>query len=815
MEEQTKKIDMQVSGMHCATCALTVEKSLGSTPGVSSSSVNLATGKASVEYNPGVASFPDLVASVEKSGYSVVQNSIIVHIGGMMCASCVQTVSNALKSLPGVISADVNIGTEKAYIKYYPSLTEIKDIKKAITNTGYTYLGTDDEPDKLEEKAHQAELAQTLKKVVIGFLVSILLVGIMLIPSYDMFILSFVQFVIATPVLFWLAYPIFRAATGAIRNKTLNMDTMYAMGIGISYIASVLGTFSVVDDVNFMLYDTSLMLASFLMLGRYLESRAKARTSSAIKALMKLQSDEASVIREGIEMKLAIEDVVIGDIILMRAGERIPTDGIIRSGTGYADESMVTGEPLGVSKSVGDEVIGGTLFTSGSVQYEASRVGSDTMLARIIRLVDEAQGSRPPVERLADNVVKWFIPIILSIAIISSAIWYFIIGMNPGFSIQIFIAVIVVACPCALGLATPTAVTVGIGRGAELGILIRNGSVLEVANRINLALFDKTGTITTGKPAVTDFDTFIGNSSLLLSMAVSLENLSDHPLAKAIISKGESLNIKPVDVTEFESIPGMGLSGVVAGGVVHLGNREFLLSSGVPISETEDALITKRENEGKTSVLVSRDLQILGLISIADIIRPEAANCVSLLKEMGIRSGMVTGDNKITADAVAGLTGIESVFARVLPDGKEMEVSKIQKTGEIVAFIGDGINDAPALARSDTGIAIGSGTDVAVESADIVLVKDDLIRVPAAIQLARKVMGRIRLNLFWAFAYNVILIPLAAGIFYPVIVFRPEYGAFAMAFSSVTVVTLSLLLKSYTPPALKYALKQTEKNSEK
>lgn len=800
--DKLKKIDMKIDGMHCATCAITVEKSLALTPGVKSSSVNFATGKASVEYDSKTASLKDLVSSVDKSGYSVIPDSITIRIGGIRCVSCAQTVSKALTSLEGVISAEVNTGTEMAYIKYNPALSNIKDMQRAIEDTGFQFLGTNKVSTDTEDDIRKAELSSMLIKIVIGFIVSAILMAIMFIHSLDHFVMSLLEFLITTPFLIWLAYPIFYAAKGALRNGTLNMDVMYAMGIGVAYFSSVLGTFSIIPDSNFLLYDTSLMLASFLMLGRYLEARAKGRTSTAIKALFKLQSDEASVIRGDLEKKISINEVIIGDIILMRPGERIPTDGIVKSGSGYVDESMITGEYIAVLKSSDDEVIGGTLLNSGSFQYEATRIGADTTLARIIRLVEEAQGSHPPVQRLADYVVKWFIPVVLCIALFSSACWYFILGKDFSFSIQVFISVVVVACPCALGLATPTAVTVGIGRGAELGILIRNGTVLEIADSTSLALFDKTGTITTGKPVVTNVDPISGDSNSLLLIAASLEKLSDHPLGNAILNKAESLEIKPAHVTGFGSIPGKGLSGEVLGKNVVLGNHDYLLSCGVNIKESDLSLITSREQEGKTAVLVSCDMELIGVISIADQIKQEAASCVSTLKNMHIKSGLLTGDNQITANTVAEKIGIDTILARILPDGKDQEVLRLQKTGEKVAFIGDGINDAPALARSDIGIAIGSGTDVAIESADIVLIKDNLMNVPAAIQLARKVMSRIKLNLFWAFAYNLILLPLAAGIMYPVILFRPEYGALAMAFSSVTIVTLSLLLKGYTPPAL-------------
>lgn len=802
MENKLTKIELQVGGMHCAICAHTVEKALLSTPGVKKAEVNLSTEKVQLEYDSTKTTLSDLTKTVQKSGFSIAAEKVSVKVGGMACASCAQTLTRALLHQNGIITADVNLSLEKANIFYIPSLIDVDKIRDIITGTGFKFLGTDSDLLKEQEKERTRELNLQLYKIIIGFSVSLLLMGMMFFTPYDMQTIAYLQLFITTPVLIWLAAPIFKAAYGALQTISLTMDVMYAMGIGVAYGASILGTFSIIFDQSTLFYETTLMLTAFLMLGRFLEAKAKGKTSSAIKALMGLETDSASVIRDGNEITIPVQDVTIGDLIQMRPGLRIPVDGIVISGSSYVDESMVTGEPLPVHRTPDMEVIAGTLVTTGAFIYEATRIGEDTMLARIIRLVEEAQGSRPPVQRLADKAVTWFIPVVLTVAILAFLYWLLIRGMDIRFSLQTLIAVLVVACPCALGLATPTAVTVGIGRGAEYGILIRNGSVLEMADKITLALFDKTGTVTLGKPVVTDIDTFTGNPELLLSIAASLEFLSEHPIGKAIREKTDEMGIEPTVVTHFETISGSGLKGVVAGDNVYLGTQDFILSTGCSISEEDISLITRREKEGKTTVIISRDNITLGMISISDLVKPDADLCVRVLQEMGIRLGMVTGDNEITARSVAEIIGIEQVHARILPEGKEQEVKRLQKSGDKVAFIGDGINDAPALARADTGIAIGSGTDVAIESADIVLVRDSLLHIPASIQLARKVMNRIKLNLFWAFIYNIILIPLAAGVLYPFIVFRPEYGAFAMAFSSVTVVSSSLLLKYYVPPAL-------------
>ncbi|PWR71499.1 heavy metal translocating P-type ATPase [Methanospirillum lacunae] len=800
-DEKKKKIELAISGMHCASCAINLEKGLSSADGVSNAQVNFGTGKAVVEFNPAITDHATLTKEVEKSGFGVINEQVTIRIGGMTCAICAQTIETALKKLDGVITATVNLGSERAYVTYNPYVVTLFQMRDAITKAGYQYLGTDKEGTlKTGDNGLQADLHDKLTRVIAGFAISAILMALMAAPKDLMYPLIYLQFLIATPAFFWLGMPIFRAAFTSLKNRTLNMDVMYAMGTTVAYLASVLGTFGIVLDMSYILYETAIMLTSFLMLGRYLETRAKGRTSSAIQSLVRLQADTAAVIRDKEEIRVPIEDVIVGDMVVIRPGDRIPVDGSVISGSSFVDESMVTGEPLPVEKLQGDEVVAGTLATSGSLTFQARRIGADTMLSRIIRLVEDAQGSKPSVQRIADTAVTWFIPVVLVIAIGAFFFWFFVADAGLQFALQTLIAILVVACPCALGLATPTAITVGVGRGAELGILIRNGESLEISDRLTTVLFDKTGTLTQGKPVVTDIDVFTGSRPLLLSYVAALEHLSTHPLGEAIISKASEEGIEPVDVNQFTYLPGKGLMGEIAGGIIRAGNQHFIIEAGVPVESDANHKIIKRQEEGKTTILVSRDQQLLGLISVADSVKPSASSAIAELRQMHISSGMVTGDNQRTAQAVGQMVGIDRVIANVLPDEKEHEVSRLQQQKEVVAFVGDGINDAPALTRADTGIAIGSGTDVAIESADIILVRDEITDAVAAIQLARKVMGRIRLNLFWAFAYNIILIPLAAGLFYPVIIFRPEYGALAMALSSVTVVSLSLLLRKYTPP---------------
>ncbi|MDD1723512.1 MAG: heavy metal translocating P-type ATPase [Methanospirillum sp.] len=802
MRPDLQSIELTISGMHCAMCALSLEKGLNNTPGVNKASVNLGTGKAAIEYDHSVVDPGALVRVVKETGFEVVPEGVRIRVGGMTCVMCAKTIEGALISLNGIISAKADPGNDQVYVTYIPSVLSMEDIKKAIEDTGYTYLGTGEKENLLEDEIFRTDLSDKRNRVIIGFSISAILMLEMFIPAHDTLLFMYLQFIIATPAFFYLGYPIYRASFVSLKNRMLNMDVMYGMGISIAYIASVLGTFGIVLDRTYIFYSTAIMLTSFLMLGRYLEARAKGRTSGAIKALIRLQPDFTSVIEDDSEIRRPTDEVKTGDLILVRPGERIPVDGVIVSGTSYIDESMITGEPVPVEKSKGTRVIGGTILTTGSITFQAEKVGSDTVLARIIRMVREAQNSRPHVQKIADKVVSWFIPVVLTISVLAFLYWYFIAGMGFQFALQTLIAVLVVACPCALGLATPTAVTVGVGRGAELGILIRNGESLEVCDKITSMLFDKTGTITEGRPVVTDIDLFSGDVPSLLQAAASLEHLSLHPLGSAIIEKAGTESINPRDVRDFSNVSGKGLSGILDSEPVFVGSRAFMEDSGIQLNNNESESLSLRQSEGKTAVLVAKSRELLGLISISDRIKPDAKEAIENLQKMKISSMMVTGDNQRTAEVVGRQVGIQQVRAGILPQEKGEVVSQLEKGGEIVAFVGDGINDAPALAQAHVGIAIGNGTDIAVESADIVLVKGDLNDAVAAVQLGRKVMSRIRLNLFWAFAYNIVLIPLAAGLLYysGKIIFRPEYGALAMALSSVTVISLSLLLKNYVPP---------------
>jgi Cu+-exporting ATPase len=579
------------------------------------------------------------------------------------------------------------------------------------------------------------------------------------------------------------------------------MDVMYSMGIGVAFVSSLLGTFEIVLTRDFLFYETAIMLATFLTLGRYLETRAKGKTSEAIKKLMGLQPKTAIVIRKNKEIEIAIEDVQINDIVVVKPGGKIPVDGDVVDGKSYVDESMITGEPIPVLKKKNKNVVGGTLNKNGVIKFKATKIGKDTVLSQIIKLVGDAQGSKPPVQKIADKAVSYFIPTVLLIAIIAFITWYVIVGNSLLFSLTSLISVLVIACPCALGLATPTAVTVGLGRGAELGVLIKRGEALEVPNNLTTMVFDKTGTLTKGKPEVTDISGIGIDNKGLLKLVAGVENNSSHPLAEAIIrkAKGEGIKFKPA--VNFNTFSGKGVIAKVNGKNIVIGNRIMFREMKILYKNYEQQIV-KLENEAKTVLMVGINNKFSGIIAIADTLKDTTKAAINEFKNMGLKVVMITGDNKRSASAVAKQIGIDEVLAEVLPKDKAFQVKKLQGKGEVVGFVGDGINDAPALAQADVGIAIGSGTDVAIETGEIVLMKDDLIDAVAGVQLSKKVFGRIKQNLFWAFAYNTALIPVAAGLLYPFfgITFRPELAGLAMAMSSVTVISLSLMLKTYVPP---------------
>ena len=799
-----QEIHFKISGMTCATCVQTVESALKKHHGVKRVEVNLGTETAVVKYDDQEINIPEMEKAINEAGYGVRTENAVIKIGGMTCATCVVTIENALKKNAGTKRVNVNLGAEKAYIAYNPSMTGIPDLKKAIEDAGYQYLGLEGEATaELEKRARQKELTQKRKRFIVGFAFGLPLMAMMYLNIHPPVPMPYFMLIVSTPPFFYVSTPIFRAAYRALRNRTLNMDVMYSMGIGVAYFSSLLGTFGIVLSHDFLFYEAALMLASFLTFGRYLETRAKGKTSEAIKKLVGLQPKKATVVRKGNEVTMPIEDVGVDDELLVKPGERIPVDGIVLRGSSYVDESMITGEPIPVLKTHNTGVVGGTINKNSVITIRATRIGKDTILAQIINLVETAQGAKPPVQRIADRVVSYFIPAVLAIAALSFVAWYFVAGYTLLFSLSRLISVLVVACPCALGLATPTAVTVGIGRGAELGILIRNGEALELSEKITTMIFDKTGTLTKGKPEVTDLITIDAAEADLLQVAASLEKNSNHPLAESIVRRALDQGTVLHETERFDTVPGQGVKGYVNGRKTIAGNPHFIKANGVSYGKQVEDMISAIEKTGKSIVMVAQAGKLLGLIAVADTLKKDTRAAVDALKKLELELIMVTGDNERTARAIAASIGIDRVLAGVLPADKANEVKRIQAEGKTVSFVGDGINDAPALAQADVGIAIGTGTDIAIESGDVILMQGEIFDAAAAVQLGRKVMSRIKQNLFWAFAYNTALIPVAAGILYPWfrIAFRPELAGFAMAMSSVTVVTLSLLLKRYMPPA--------------
>jgi Cu+-exporting ATPase len=792
--------------MSCASCALNVEKSLQNLDGVDKAHVNLGTEEAIIEYDPAKLKLPRLEEAVEEAGYEVINDQVVIKIGDMSCAMCVKAIEDVLTKIDGVSHVNVNLASEKAYVTYNPKMTGIIDFKNAIVDLGYQYLGVEgEETSDREEEIRRKDLNGKRNRILVAFGFGIPLMIIMLTNTPTPIYTPYFLLLVAILPFIYVSYPIFNAAYRSLKNKNLDMDVMYSMGIGVAFVSSVLGTFSIFLTPQFIFYETALMLAGFLMLGRYLEARAKGRTSTAIKKLVGMQPKTATVVRDGAEIPIPIEDVEINDIVIVKPGEKIPADGVVVSGESYVDESAITGEPIPVLKDVGKKVVGGTINKNGALKFKAVRIGKDTVLAQIINLVESAQGSKPPVQRIADKAVTYFIPTILTIAIVSFILWYFVFGSTLLFGVTVLISILVVACPCALGLATPTAVTVGIGRGAEFGILVKNGEALEISEKLTTILFDKTGTLTIGKPEVTDIIRYEMEETEILRYAASVEKSSEHPLGEAIVQKANKEGLNLLKISEFDSFGGKGVKATVNEREIIIGNRLLFSDKDIDVSSQVEEDILKLENEGKTVILMGIDCKLSGIIAVADTLKDSTVDAISGLKQMGLKVAMITGDNARTAQTIASQVGIERIISEVLPQDKSEEVKRLQDEGEVVAFVGDGINDAPALAQSDVGIAIGSGTDIAIESGDIVLIKDDLMDSVAGIQISKKVMGRIKQNLFWAFAYNVILIPVAAGILYHPfgITFRPEYAGFAMALSSVTVISLSLMLKGYIPPAKK------------
>jgi len=731
---------------------------------------------------------------------------ITLLIGGMSCAACVRRVEQALKSVSGVASVSVNLVTGRAKIVHEKKWAGIKAVEKAIQDSGYEFLGlAPEEGSDPILKAREEEVEDLRKRFIVGVFLSLLIfTGSMahwIGPLRELPVrnLHVFLFLLTTPVVFWVGKRFLVGALQAARHLTMDMNTLVAVGVLAAYLYSTLVTFFPHAHATHVYFDSAAILVTLITLGRLLEARAKGKTTAAIRHLMDLQPRTARKLEGGKELDVPVEELVVGDLVLVRPGEKIPTDGVVVSGTSWVNESMLTGESLSVMKQAGDKVFGATMNENGSFVFRATQVGKDTVLAGIIKLVEEAQASKAPIQRLADRVAAVFVPVVFAIGIVTFLVWYFVVpGHEVSRALLNFISVLVVACPCALGLATPTAVMVGTGLGAESGILIKGGESLEQAYKLTTVVFDKTGTLTMGKAEVTDVIPAPGvDKERVLKMAMSLEVSSEHPLAAAILLKGREEGITPVGVAHFAAVSGLGVKAIVEGAMVLLGNAKFMEREGVLLAEMAEEY-ERLSQAGKTCVFVATEGKVLGLIGVMDVPRPMAKKAVLSLQGMGLEVAMITGDNRFTAEAIGREIGIHRVMAELLPEEKAAVIKSMREQGEVVAMVGDGINDAPALSMADLGIAIGAGTDVAVEVSDITLIRDDLLDVGAAIRLSAETMRVIRQNLFWAFIYNLVGIPIAAGALYPCfgILLTPEICAATMALSSVSVVTNSLRLRT-------------------
>ena len=813
-------VQLKIGGMTCSACAKAIERAVGKLPSAKDVSVNYATEKLSVSYDEQKLALDEVKKAVIKAGYEVIEaetgKEITIPIGGMTCSACAVAIEKATGKLPGVEIASVNFATEKLKIKYDSSKLRISEIKQAIVKAGYQPLEIDNtqqvDGDKLRK---EKEIKVLWRKFIVSLIFSVPLLYIamggmlgwplpsFLDPMHYPFQYALVELVLTIPIVI-AGYRFYTVGFKAIWRRQPNMDSLIAMGTTAAVLYSVystyrisLGDFHFVEDLYF---ETAGVIITLILLGKALEAVSKGRTSEAIKKLMGLAPKTAIVLQGDQEIEIPIEEVEVGDIIIVKPGSKIPVDGEIVEGHTSVDESMLTGESMPVEKFKGDKVIGASINKNGSIRFRATRVGSDTALAQIIKLVEDAQGSKAPIAHLADVVSGYFVPVVFVIATLSALLWY-LSGESEVFSLTIFIAVLVIACPCALGLATPTAIMVGTGKGAENGVLIKGGEALEVAHKIKTIVFDKTGTITEGKPQVTDIivsDSLDSNE--LLRLAASAEKGSEHPLGDAIVKGAEKLSLSLYKVEQFQAIPGHGIQVTINGQMLYLGNKKLMNEKGIDLSGYSEHADRLAE-EGKTPMYVSIDSKLKGLIAVADVVKPSSLAAIKTLHKMGIEVAMITGDNRKTAEAIAKQVGIDRVLAEVLPQDKANEVKKLQSEGKKVAMVGDRINDAPALAQADIGIPIGSGTDVAMESADIVLMRSDLMDVPTALQLSKSTIRNIKQNLFWAFAYNVAGIPVAAGLLYafggPKL--NPIIAAAAMSLSSVSVLTNALRLKNFKP----------------
>lgn len=823
MDNTIKIDDIKISGMTCASCAKAVERAVKKLDSNIQASVNIATEKLTITYDEKTVKTEDIEKAIEKAGFGVIKEEeskeVSIPIGGMTCASCVKAVERAIKKLDGVSDVKVNLATEKAFISYIPSKVKLYEIKGAIEKVGFKVLEMEKKQSIDEDKLRkEKEMKTLLTKFIISAIFAVPLFYIamghmisrpigplplpkVIDPNINPLNFALTQLFLTIPIVI-AGNKFFSKGVKSMILKAPTMDSLITIGSSAAIIYSFYSLYLVYNGdkmaVHHMYFESAGVIITLVLLGKYFESRAKGKTGEAIKKLMGLSPKTAIIVKNDQEIEIPIEEVEVGDIIIVKPGSKIPVDGTVIEGHTSVDESMLTGESIPVEKNVGSSVVGASINKNGTIRFKAEKVGSDTVISQIIKLVEDAQGSKAPIAKLADIIAGYFVPVVVVIAIISGLAW-FIAGKGAVFSLTVFISVLVIACPCALGLATPTAIMVGTGKGAENGILIKGGEALETTHKINTIVFDKTGTITEGKPVVTDIITY-GNitEEELLKLAASAEKSSEHPLGEAIVKDCEEKKLNFYKLDKFMAIPGHGIEVVINGSNILLGNKKLMTSKNIEIADLE-VKSDKLASEGKTPMYVAIDNKISGIIAVADVVKENSSKAIRKLHDMGIEVVMITGDNKKTAQAIANQVGIDRVFAEVLPQDKSSEVKKLQDEGKFVAMVGDGINDAPALAQADIGMAIGSGTDVAMESADIVLMRSDLLDVSTAIRLSKSTMTNIKENLFWAFGYNIIGIPVAAGVLYlfggPLL--SPVIAALAMAFSSTSVLLNALRLKKF------------------
>jgi Cu+-exporting ATPase len=816
----TDTIDIPVQGMTCASCVNRVEKAIRSVKGVTAASVNLATERAHVEFAPAEANPVAVAEAIRATGYEPSDSTIELKIDGMTCASCVGRVEKALQRVPGVLEANVNLATARASIRYLGGTDMVGRLIDAVGQTGYEAEAMrqgNDQADR-ERAAREAEISGLRHSLTIAAILTlpvfVLEMGSHFIPAIHDWVMEslghrtswYLQFALTTLVLFGPGLRFFRKGVPALMRWAPDMNSLVVLGTSAVYAYSVVATFLpglLPAGMANVYYEAAAVIVTLILLGRYLEAKAKGRTSEAIKHLMGLQAKTARVVRDGQALEIPLDQVIAGDAVQVRPGERIPVDGEVVEGSSFVDESMITGEPVPVQKAEGAEVVGGTINKTGSFTFRATRIGANTVLAQIIRMVEQAQGSKLPIQALVDRVTAWFVPAVMAAAALTFLVWL-VFGPEPAltFALVNAVAVLIIACPCAMGLATPTSLMVGTGRAAELGVLFRQGEALQSLKEVGVVALDKTGTLTQGRPDLTDFVTAPGASDAeALRLVAAVEGRSEHPIAQAIVAAAEKRGLALPSTDSFEAVPGFGVSAMVEGRKVDVGADRFMMKLGLPIADFADTAI-RLGTEGKSPLYAAIDGKLAAIIAVADPIKPSTPEAIAALHALGLKVAMITGDNRRTAEAIARRIGIDEVVAEVLPDGKVEVVKRLRASHGKVAFVGDGINDAPALAEADIGIAIGTGTDIAIESADVVLMSGDVRGVVNAIALSKATIRNIGQNLFWAFAYNVLLIPVAAGALYPVngVLLSPIFAAGAMALSSVFVLGNALRLRGFKAP---------------